>query len=83
MIKTSKFKNLTQVQYPTSTQWDMTRDNTELEAKILEQQNKHFTQANHTPIEAFFQENPEYKLPDVMFENITLAKIPDTNTKIK
>lgn len=54
VVKEVKHMNVTQVQYPTTTHWETTKDNDELEQKILQQQHEHFTQANPTPIEQHF-----------------------------
>ena len=81
VLKTQHKQQLTQVTYPENNTWKVTNTPEELEAKIIEQQERHFHQSANTPIATITD-----KMMDVttsLFQNFRNSQIPDTTTQIK
>ena len=81
-LKASPLTDLTQVQYPTKNKlWETSTTPEDLETRILNQQDKHFTQANQTPIATHYKGRVHDSTE--LYKNFAHNNLPDTNLGIK
>lgn len=80
-IKTEDRGEITQIQYPTHQGWQVTTDPGDLEQRINIQQNKHFAQANSTPVTRHFYNKTDTH--QELFNQFWNSQTPDTEMGLK
>lgn len=80
VTKDYKSTNLHHIHYPTTEGWRTTTSPEEMEELILKQQEKHFSQASHTPVGGDFTGLND---KSTWYQNFLSSNITDTSTGIK